>query len=125
MKNTYLVIATFLGALTILLGAFGAHSLKDKLDLNAMQSFETGVRYMMYHVIAIILIHNSPQLNIKSKNSASFLFLAGILCFSGSIFAISLGFVSASHIWFITPLGGLLFMSGWILSGISFLKSKI
>lgn len=124
MKNSFLSIAAFLGLLTVVLGAFGAHSLKDKLDVNSMQSFETGVRYMMYHVLAIMLIQNSPQLSLKTRNSISALFLIGILFFSGSIFLIALGWVSASYIWFITPLGGLLFILGWLYAGIKFLKSK-
>ena len=124
MKNSFLSIAAFLGLLTIVLGAFGAHSLKDKLDVNSMQSFETGVRYMMYHVLAIMLIQNSPQLSLKTRNSISTLFLIGILFFSGSIFVIALGWLSASYIWFITPLGGLLFILGWLYAGIKFLKSK-
>lgn len=124
MKNSFLSIAAFLGLLTVVLGAFGAHSLKDKLDVNSMQSFETGVRYMMYHVLAIMLIQNSSQLSQKSRNTISLLFLLGILFFSGSIFIISTGIVSASHIWFITPLGGLFFIVGWCISAISFLRSK-
>lgn len=124
MKNTYLAIAAFLGVLTVVLGAFGAHSLKEKLDVDSMQSFETGVRYMMYHVLAILLIQNSSQLDQKSRNRISQLFLTGVLFFSGSIFVITTGLVSASHIWFITPLGGLLFIIGWCILAISFLRSK-
>lgn len=124
MSRIYLGIASILGALTIILGAFGAHALKDKLDPDSMQSFETGVRYMMYHVLALLLINTTSALNDKSKKQISFLFFAGILFFSGSIFAISLGLISAKKIWFITPIGGILLILGWIIATISFFKSQ-
>ena len=77
MSRIYLGIASILGALTIILGAFGAHSLKDKLDPDSMQSFETGVRYMMYHVLALLLINTTSALNDKSKKQISFLTFKG------------------------------------------------
>jgi len=93
-----------LGLLTVVIGAFGAHSLKERLSPEVLQSFETGVRYMMYHVLAILLITNSGMLSDKSKLIISSLFILGILFFSGSIFAISLDIVQAKQIWFITPI---------------------
>ena len=124
MLRKYSAVAAFLGFLTIIIGAFGAHALKEKLDPESFQSFETGVRYMMYHVLAILFINSSSLLGIKSKLRISQVFLAGILFFSGSIFAIALDVVSAKSIWFITPLGGLLFIAGWLIAMISFLKSN-
>ena len=124
MSRTNLGIASILGVLTIILGAFGAHALKDKLDPNAMQSFETGVRYMMYHVLALLFINTNSVLNEQSKKQISMLFFAGILFFSGSIFAITLDLITAKKIWFVTPLGGLLLILGWILTAISFLRSQ-
>lgn len=112
-----------LGLLTVVIGAFGAHSLKESLSPEVLQSFETGVRYMMYHVLAVLLITNSGMLPEKMKLIISALFITGILFFSGSIFAISLGFVQAKQIWFITPLGGLFFILGWLISAFSFFKS--
>ena len=116
-------LAALLGLLTVVIGAFGAHSLKEKLSPEVLQSFETGVRYMMYHALAILFITNSGMLSEKSKMIISVLFIAGILFFSGSIFSISLGLVQAKQIWFITPLGGLFFILGWLISAISFFKS--
>ena len=115
--------AALLAMLTVVIGAFGAHSLKEKLSPEVLQSFETGVRYMMYHVLAILLITNSGMLSDKSKLIISSLFIAGILFFSGSIFAISLDIVHAKQIWFITPLGGLFFILGWLISAYSFYTS--
>ena len=112
-----------LGALTIIIGAFGAHSLKEKLTPESLESFETGVRYLMYHVLAILLITNSKYIQEKIRLTISFFFIAGIFFFSGSIFLIALNLVSASDIWFITPLGGLFFIIGWLISAWSFLRS--
>lgn len=120
--KSILAITSFLGLLAIILGAFGAHALKEKLDPEALKSFETGVRYMMYHVIVLLFVNTYSGFTDKSKNMISYLFLAGIVFFSGSIFAITVGDISAKSIWFITPLGGLLFILGWLKIGLSFLK---
>jgi len=117
-------LAALLGLLTVVIGAFGAHSLKEKLDPEALISFETGVKYMMYHVLALLLITNNSQLSEKSKITISYLFFMGILFFSGSIFVIALDIISAKQIWYITPLGGLLFILGWLYAAFSFLKSN-
>ena len=113
-------ITALLGLITVITGAFGAHSLKEKLDAEALKNFETATRYMMYHVLAILLMINSGMIKEKSKLVISGFFLAGILFFSGSIFAISLDLVQAKQIWFITPLGGLFFIIGWLISALSF-----
>lgn len=112
-------ISALLGLITVILGAFGAHSLKEKLDAEALKNFETGTRYMMYHVLAVLLIINSGMIKEKFKLIISGFFLTGILFFSGSIFAISLDLVQAKQIWFITPLGGLFFIVGWLISAYS------
>ena len=121
MKNI-LIITSFLGILAIILGAFGAHALKEKLDPESLKSFETGVRYLMYHVIVLLFVNTYSGISDKNKKMISYLFLAGIICFSGSIFAITAGGISAKAIWFITPLGGILFILGWGKLGLSFLK---
>lgn len=120
--NKNLKITAALGAFTVILGAFGAHSLKDILEVEALKSFETAVRYQMYHVIVLLFVNMYQLFSEKQKNRISYLFFAGILFFSGSIYAISFG-VPAKSIWFVTPLGGLLLISGWISMLISFIKS--
>ncbi|MCH3880867.1 MULTISPECIES: DUF423 domain-containing protein [Tenacibaculum] len=120
-----LSITAFLGLLAIILGAFGAHALKESLSVDALLSFETAVRYQMYHVIVLLLVNTFDKFSEKQKNYISYLFFAGILCFSGSIYAIQLLNISAKTIWFITPLGGLLFCIGWILLFINFVKKTI
>jgi uncharacterized membrane protein YgdD (TMEM256/DUF423 family) len=120
--NKNLPIIAFLGAFTIILGAFGAHSLQETLTVGELKSFETAVRYQMYHIIVLLFVNTYSQFTSKTKNVISYLFFAGMLFFSGSIYAITLG-VNAKNIWFITPLGGLFFILGWLKMGFSFLKS--
>jgi len=117
-------LASILGFLAVVLGAFGAHALKEKLSPEALNSFETGVRYMMYHTIVILFINSYSGFTDKIKNTISSLFFIGILFFSGSIFVISLGVVTAKSIWFITPLGGILLIFGWLIMIFSFMRTK-
>jgi len=114
-------IAAFIGALTIVLGAFGAHALQDTLTVDGLKSFETAVRYQMYHVIVLLFVNSYADFTLKTKNIVSYLFFAGILFFSGSIYAITSG-VNPKSIWFITPLGGLFFILGWLKMGISYFR---
>ena len=72
MRRINLGTAAILGLLTVIVGAFGAHMLKEKLDPESLQSFETGVRYMMYHVLAVLLINSTPYLTEKSKNGSHY-----------------------------------------------------
>ena len=122
LKN--LIFASILGLVSVAMGAFGAHALKDILEPEALQSYETGVRYMMVHALALLFLNNSTALEQKTKNTLSSLFIVGIVFFSGSIFAIQLKLVDASSIWFITPLGGLLLISGWFGMALAFFRKK-
>ncbi|MDY7394476.1 DUF423 domain-containing protein [Aureibaculum sp. 2210JD6-5] len=121
MKKNLSVTAA-LGILAIILGAFGAHALKEKLGLDALQSFETGVRYQMYHVLALLFVNTYNGFSSKAKNIVSWLFFIGILFFSGSIYAITAGGIDPKLIWFITPLGGMLFIAGWSVILFNFFK---
>jgi len=118
-----LVIASLIGALAIVLGAFGAHAIQETLSVNELKSFETAVRYQMYHVIVLLFVNSFSGFILKDKNTISYLFFAGILFFSGSIYAITLG-INPKSIWFITPLGGLFFILGWLKMGISYFKKE-
>lgn len=120
MKN--LVIASILGCLSVIFGAFGAHALEDLLSPESLKSYETGVRYMMLHSVVLLFINSSALLEVKTRNRLSYLFFFGILLFSGSIFLISLGLVEAGVIWFVTPLGGLLLIFGWIGMVVAFYR---
>jgi uncharacterized membrane protein YgdD (TMEM256/DUF423 family) len=106
-KNT--VIAAILGALTIAIGAFGAHGLKEIVSEKTITSFEIGVRYQMYHVIVLIIQ--------KTQKWASRFFIFGIFLFSGSIYLITLKeFFSFNTKIFtiLTPIGGLFLITGWL-----------
>jgi len=118
-----LTITSLLGIIAILLGAFGAHSLKDKLPLETIQSFETGIRYQFYHVIVLLFVNTYSGFSSKMKNRISMVFFLAILLFSGSIYAITAG-IEPKYIWFLTPMGGLLFIIGWIIMLFSFMKKS-
>ncbi len=117
-----LTIASILGVLGVILGAFGAHALKSKLSLEALQSFETAVRYQFLHVLVLLFVNMFNEFNLKQKNRISFLFIAGIVLFSGSIYTIQLVEVPAKNIWFVTPLGGVLLIIGWSVMAFEFIK---
>jgi len=121
--NKNLILTAVIGMLTIILGAFGAHALQENLSLNELKNFETGVRYQMFHVLALLFVNTYKGFNSRTKNTISILFFIGILFFSGSIYAITLG-VNAKNIWFVTPIGGLLFIIGWLKMALSFNKNK-
>lgn len=120
MKN--LIFASVLGCLSVLLGAFGAHALRDLLSPEALESYETGVRYMMIHSVVLLFLNIAPGLEKRTVNALSYLFIAGILFFSGSIFAISTGLVEARRIWFVTPLGGLMLVAGWMGMAVAYFR---
>lgn len=133
MNRKFLSAAAVLGGLSVVFGAFGAHYLKAKLDGDQLQTFETGVRYQMYHALALLLLSAvSEKLSSKYLNYIFWCFLVGVLFFSGSIYLLAcknlLGIESIAKVLGpITPLGGLLFILGWIFIFVSSLgfKSKI
>lgn len=111
------VTASVLGAVTVALGAFGAHGLKSLVNVRAVEIFETAVRYQMYHVLALLVIGFAKAITPIVRKWVFLFFLFGILLFSGSLYILSLDeifMVDASFIGFLTPLGGLLFIMGWM-----------
>ncbi|UFJ41502.1 DUF423 domain-containing protein [Brevibacillus humidisoli] len=122
MAAAFLVIGSIAALLAVALGAFGAHALKRKLSADMLAIFQTGVQYQMIHAIAILLIGGWwKQFGALALFSyAGWFFLAGILLFSGSLYALSLSGVR--KLGAITPLGGLCFLAGWfclVLAGLS------
>ena len=116
------VITCFLGMLAIILGAFGAHALKEVLTSEELASFNTAVQYQMYHVLVLLFVNGYAAFSTKQKNTISWLFFCGIFFFSGSIYTIQLTAVTAKAIWFTTPLGGLLLMLGWVFMFVAFFQ---
>ncbi|MRT16257.1 DUF423 domain-containing protein [Vitellibacter sp. q18] len=121
------VVASFLTAITIGMGAFGAHGLKNLVDASALNTFETGIRYQMYHCLALLLLGLAPLVPIKIKKTVFWFFVFGMLFFSGSIYLLALNSIlpfDATKIGFITPIGGLLFILGWIWFAVKMLTLK-
>jgi len=119
--------ASFLGALTIAIGAFGAHGLKELIDVKALATFETGVRYQMYHVFAILILGIATVIPSNVKKWVFLLFILGIIFFSGSIYLLSLNTLlpfNAKTIGFLTPIGGLFFILGWLRLGLGVIVNK-
>ena len=120
MLTSFLRIAAILGALAVVLGAFGAHALKNIVPPRALEIFETGVRYQFYHVFALalagILYQYFPN---KFTYWSGYCFISGIILFSGSLYLLTYAAAtnSTAFRWVgpVTPLGGLLFIGGWVL----------
>jgi uncharacterized membrane protein YgdD (TMEM256/DUF423 family) len=89
-----------------------------------LKSFETAVRYQMYHVLVLLFANTTQILTEKTKNNISYTLLIGVLLFSGSIYAITVGGISAKTIWFVTPMGGLFLIVSWLILLFGFIKSK-
>jgi len=120
-----LTVAAVLGMIAVVLGAFGAHALKSKLTPEALESFETAVRYQFFHVLLLLFVNMYKEFTNKEKNRISYFIIAGILLFSGSIYLIYLLQVPAKSIWFVTPLGGVLLIVGWALLAYNFVKRAV
>tara|TARA_Y100000768_G_scaffold379337_1_gene354918 strand:+ start:1704 stop:2072 length:369 start_codon:yes stop_codon:yes gene_type:complete len=109
------IIGGFFALLSVVLGAIAAHKLKDSLNEESLKSFETGVKYMIYHGLAMIIVSNS---NIQGKNNLLIIFSLGIVLFSFSIFLLStqsLTKINFSFLGPVTPIGGLTLIIGWII----------
>ncbi len=107
--------------LAVAIGAFGAHGLKSRVPADMLVVFETGVRYHVYHALALFLVAWLAEKNISPTiNYAGWAFAVGIFLFSGSLYALVLTGVRA--LGAITPLGGLSFLIGWAIVGFSYLK---
>lgn len=116
MDRVFITIGALSGFLAVALGAFGAHSLRDRLTPDMLQVFQTGVTYQMYHALALVgvgillgrfSVDGSPWLT-----AAGWLFVAGSILFSGSLYALSV--TNTTWLGAITPLGGVAFLLGWL-----------
>jgi uncharacterized membrane protein YgdD (TMEM256/DUF423 family) len=113
MAKVFITLASLSGMLAVMLGAFGAHALKGRLDDYALGVFQTAVQYHFYHSFALlavgILALSQPQTALLK--SSGWLFLLGILIFSGSLYLLSI--TGVRWLGAVTPLGGLAFIAGW------------
>jgi uncharacterized membrane protein YgdD (TMEM256/DUF423 family) len=127
MQKIFLSLGASFAALAVILGAFGAHALKEKLAPEQLQVFETGVRYQMYHAFALIILALLiEKLNQPLMNYLGWFFVTGIVFFSGSLYLLAsksiLGIESWKFLGPITPLGGLCLIAGWVLLAVSVFK---
>ncbi len=114
MERVFFTLGSLLGGLAVALGAFGAHGLRAHLSTDLLSTFETAVRYQMYHSLALIFVAFATTRWAASSLpfAAGWLFIAGILLFSGSLYL--LVFTGQRWLGAITPFGGLAFIAGWI-----------
>lgn len=116
MEKRIISTGALLGMMAIILGAFGAHALKKVLSLEELSTFETGVRYQMYHAFFLLFIGITTILNQKSKKIISILTLIGVIFFSGSIYVLATNKITSIDFrtfGFITPIGGAFLISAW------------
>ena len=113
------IIAAALGALAVLLGAFGAHALRAQFDADSLQIWRTAVDYQFWHALALIGLACAPV--SRWRFAGSIAFGAGIVLFCGSLYALALG--APRWIGAITPVGGLGFIAGWVCLGGAFWRS--
>jgi uncharacterized membrane protein YgdD (TMEM256/DUF423 family) len=134
MSRKFILFAAASSAIAVTLGALGAHYLKGKAEAGVLTpdnliSFETAVRYQLYHSLALILLFVLSQYkNSSLLKYSGYLFIAGIFLFSGSIYFLSTkaltGLSNLQWLGPITPLGGLCFIAGWICLLVNFIKKE-
>ena len=128
MNKKLLITAAILGILGIVLGAFAAHSLEKLLDVKAIKSFETGVRYQMYHAFFLLILGGTSFICQKTKLYVLILVITGVIFFSFSIYGLATNALTSfdfKTIAFITPIGGLLLILAWAILLINILKTKV
>lgn len=126
MERKIVATGAFLGMLSIILGAFGAHALKKVLSIDQLSTFDTGVKYQMYHALFLLFIGLS-SIAQKAKKTIFYLVVFGVLFFSGSIYFLAT--IHITHIDFkatgiLTPIGGLLLILAWVILFTNILKNN-
>ena len=128
MNKNIIVTAAVLGMLAVIAGAFGAHSLKAYLSPAQLEVWHTAVQYQFYHVFALLFLSTFAQSKSKLITASYYLFTLGIVFFSGSLYLLACrDMIGINWLWImgpITPIGGLLFILGWLMLAIAAFKSK-
>lgn len=128
MDKQIVITASIFGMVAVMAGAFGAHALKAILAAEQLQTWQTAVQYQFYHVFALLFLAVLGQQNNGYASAAFYLFTFGIIFFSGSLYALSLRYALnwnwAKVLGPITPIGGLLFIAGWVMLLMAALKQK-
>ncbi len=124
MSRVLVAAGAINAALAVAAGAFAAHALRDKLDARALEVFDTGARYHMYHALAMVLCGllaaRTPGPPADGVQLSGWIFQAGIVLFAGSLYALAL--TGVKPLGAITPFGGLAFLVGWAWLAVSFLR---
>ena len=116
MEKKIFISAGLLGLIAVVLGAFAAHGLRSALSVSSLESFQTGVRYQMYHAFFLFVVGLLPQLTPAQKNRLFWLTITGVVLFSVSIYLLSSNTLTPIDFGFlgpITPIGGLFLISAW------------
>ncbi len=128
MKRQATIYGSFLGGIAVILGALGAHALEDLISVSQLDSFNTGVRYQMYHAILLVSLGMSSLVETKALKTIINLLIIGTLIFSFSIYLLSTKNISGLNLGFIlgplTPIGGLLLITAWGLLVRLFIVNK-
>lgn len=113
-RSPWIALGALNAAIAIAAGAFAAHGLRERLDARALEVFETGARYHMYHAFAIVLVGLVAGASAaRGPQIAGWLFQAGIVLFSGSLYALAV--TGTKGLGAVTPVGGLAFIAGWLV----------
>jgi uncharacterized membrane protein YgdD (TMEM256/DUF423 family) len=111
-EQAWFALGALLAFVAVALGAFGAHALKQRLSVDSLAVFETGVRYQMFHALALLAVaYAAERWSGGLAAAAGILFVAGIVLFSGSLYL--LGLTGVRALGAVTPFGGLAFLAGW------------
>ena len=128
MNKRIIIFASVFGILAVILGAFGAHSLKELISAKELDTWNTAVQYQFYHTLALLFLASFSRFRSRAVNAASWFFSFGILFFSGSLYLLSLKTIlNITNIVLLgplTPIGGLLFILGWISLLVATIKNK-
>ena len=128
MDKKIIKTAAILGFIAIAFGAFGAHSLKKMVGALELNTFETGVRYQMYHALFLLYIGTTNIISESAKRVIYLTTLSGILLFSGSLYLLALNnFLPFNFkpFGFVTPIGGLLFLTAWFWLFVNIVKKNL
>lgn len=127
MNKKIISTAAIIGAIAIIFGAFGAHALKKVLNVEQLATFETGVKYQMYHALFLLFVGTSVLVSEKAKKVIYYLVVFGLLLFSGSIYLLATNELTSFDfkvIGFVTPIGGFLLIVAWAWLFFDFFNKK-
>jgi len=127
MNKKTLIAGSIFGLISIALGAFASHGLEKIITKDAIETFQVGVRYQMYHALLLLFIGSTVKIRVYSKRWIFWLTVVGVVLFSGSIYGLATNELTGfdfKTIGFVTPIGGLLLIVSWAIMLLDFLKLK-